>query len=546
MPRTQSFVTSVPLVVFMACAASLTPQLAHSAGASALTVAPLAVFPSTAALPGDFNGDGFSDLAVGVPLEDVGAIEDAGAVNVLFGSATGLTAAGSQFWHQDKAGIAGDGAEAGDGFGYALAAGDFNGDGFSDLGVGVPFEDIGATFDAGAVNVLYGSAAGLTSAESQFWHQGSAGMAGDGAEAFDGFGSSLAADDFGNSAEADLAVGVQHEAVGSIDGAGAINVLYGSGTGLTTSGSQFWHQASPGVRGSAEFGDQFGWSLAAADFGSSSEADLAVGVPSENLGHLDDAGAVNVLMGSPAGLDATGNQIWHQKYLDVSGTAEEGDAFGFSLAAANFGGSSEADLAIGVLNEGVGRAFFTGAANVLYGSMSGLTSTGDQLWHQNSPGVTGWAETGDGFGFSLAAGNFGNTSEADLAVGVPFESLGRVVEAGAANVLYGSASGITATGNQLWDQNSPSVEDTAEEGDGFGWSLAAANFGNSAHADLAVGVVFERVGGIRGAGAVAALYGSGAGLTASGNQFWHQGIPGVDGDGAEADDEFGRSLAPNQ
>ena len=38
---------------------------------------------------------------------------DAGAANVLFGSAAGLTAAGDQIWHQDSAGIL-DVAEAGD------------------------------------------------------------------------------------------------------------------------------------------------------------------------------------------------------------------------------------------------------------------------------------------------------------------------------------------------------------------------------------------------------------------------------------------------
>jgi hypothetical protein len=41
---------------------------------------------------GDFNGDGFADLAIGVPEEDTGGAEDAGAVNVIYGSASGLTA----------------------------------------------------------------------------------------------------------------------------------------------------------------------------------------------------------------------------------------------------------------------------------------------------------------------------------------------------------------------------------------------------------------------------------------------------------------------
>ena len=53
----------------------------------------------------DYNGDGFDDLAIGVPDEDIGAISNAGAVNVLYGSASGLTAAGDQLWHQDSSGV---------------------------------------------------------------------------------------------------------------------------------------------------------------------------------------------------------------------------------------------------------------------------------------------------------------------------------------------------------------------------------------------------------------------------------------------------------
>src|SRR5919198_5628860 len=73
---------------------------------------------------GDFNGDGFADLAVGVPLEDVGTVANAGAVNVIYGSAAGLTAAGNQFWHENKGGID-DSAEPGDRFGSGLAGADF-------------------------------------------------------------------------------------------------------------------------------------------------------------------------------------------------------------------------------------------------------------------------------------------------------------------------------------------------------------------------------------------------------------------------------------
>ena len=64
-------------------------------------------------------------------------------------------------WSQNSPGIGGV-TQAGEGFGSSLAAGDFNGDGFGDLAVGVPSESEVSPF-AGAVNVLYGSAAGLTS-----------------------------------------------------------------------------------------------------------------------------------------------------------------------------------------------------------------------------------------------------------------------------------------------------------------------------------------------------------------------------------------------
>jgi hypothetical protein len=60
----------------------------------------------------DFNGDAFSDLAVGVPLEDVVARPDAGLVSLLEGSAAdGLVG---------SAAVLVQGAEAGDVFGVSV------------------------------------------------------------------------------------------------------------------------------------------------------------------------------------------------------------------------------------------------------------------------------------------------------------------------------------------------------------------------------------------------------------------------------------------
>ena len=82
---------------------------------------------------GDFDNDGFADLAAGAPWERVGTADQAGAVSVLDGSAGGLTTAGGQLFTQ----VAGN-VEAGDQFGAQLAAGDFNNNGFADLAAAAP------------------------------------------------------------------------------------------------------------------------------------------------------------------------------------------------------------------------------------------------------------------------------------------------------------------------------------------------------------------------------------------------------------------------
>ena len=69
-----------------------------------------------------------------------------------------------------------------------------------------------------------------------------------------------------------------------------------------------------------------------------------------------------------------------------------------SRADADFNGDGFADLAIGVIGEDV----IAVAVNVLYGSSGvGLTSSGDQIWTQDSPGIEGTAESVDEFGYSV-------------------------------------------------------------------------------------------------------------------------------------------------
>ena len=104
---------------------------------------------------GDFNSDGYDDLAVGDPLSDETGVE-CGSVAVFYGSALGLSDEAEEVWVQDGAVFPNGKLEDGDDFGYALAAGNFDGLGPCDLAVGNPF-DVEEGSLGGTVNVLYGA-----------------------------------------------------------------------------------------------------------------------------------------------------------------------------------------------------------------------------------------------------------------------------------------------------------------------------------------------------------------------------------------------------
>jgi hypothetical protein len=253
----------IVVVLVLVLAAGIWPS---SQGVAAVQAAP------APGLQADFNNDGAADLAIGVPFEWVGAVQDAGAVHVLYGSAGGLQGPGSQFFTQDSPGVPGT-ADLQDNFGFGLASGDFDQDGFADLAAGAAGEDGGP----GAVSVLFGSPAGLTRAGGQLFTQ-----VGGAAEGIDRFGASLAAADFDHDGFADLAAGAPFETLGSIREAGAVSVLYGWGGGLTRVGGQLFTQNSPGLGSSAEALDNFGLTLATGGLGPATSSAAASGTRSRN------------------------------------------------------------------------------------------------------------------------------------------------------------------------------------------------------------------------------------------------------------------------
>lgn len=505
--------------------------------------------------PPDFNGDGYADLAVGAPNENIGTATDAGAVNVLYGSGSGLSAAApilNQFWYQGNAGVP-DSAESYDRFGGALAWGDFNGDGYCDLAIGASGENLAE----GAVTVLYGSSNGLDAyapIPAQRWDQNSTV---DVSEADDYFGNALAAGDFNNDGYEDLAIGSYFESLdASTTRCGTVTILYGSSAGLRDGPAidgtgQFavgLNQKMVELRDAAEAYDFFGASLTTGDFNGDGCADLVIGVSGEDIGLLANAGAVHVLYGSSTGLRTAGSRFVHQDTKGVLDVAEAYDYFGSDVAAGDFNGDGYDDLAVGVPSEDIGATNNAGAVNVLYGSVVGIKVAGDQFWHQNRSGVEDTAESDDNFGSDVAAGDFNGDGYADLAVGVPLEDSPAVGNAGAVNVLYGSSAGLRASSaadgtgrtDQFWHQNN--TLGVIETNDYFGWTLAVADFNNDGRDDLAAGAPDEDTpAGVADAGAVVVLYGFwlSNGLDATGCQYWDQDATI---DAAEADDGFGDGI----
>ena len=476
------------------------------------------------------------DLAIGSPYKRIGNLNEAGGVNVLYGTKSGLAASGQfddQFWIKGDLGLPGTTAPW-DWFGGALAVGDFNGDCFLDLAVGVPGEWVDGLREAGSVYILYGSLHGLQTSGGQRWNQNSPGISGV-SEEWDHFGSALAVGDFDKDGFDDLAVGIRGESVGEEAEAGAVLVMYGSANVLTAARNSLWVQGG-GVGGIIEAGDNFGSSLTTGDFNGDGFSDLAVGAYKEDF-ITNNAGAVHILYGSAAGIKTVGAQLFTEADLGiVSGV---NDWFGWALAAGDFNGDGKTDLAIGAPNSSW-EGPPVGAVSVLYGSDGGLLTAGRDFWHQGLPGL-GLAEIGNRFGFALAAADFNKDGCTDLAIGAPYDEASGVANSGSVYVILGSAAGL-ANLRQVWHQNRLDGS-TATAGDRFGAALASGNFNGDGYADLAVGVPNEEEGPVAEAGAVHIILGNEAGLISAGNQYWTPSSPSVQGGAAASGDGFGFSLA---
>lgn len=249
------------------------------------------------------------------------------------------------------------------------------------------------------------------------------------------------------------------------------------------------------------------------DFNGDGIADLAIGIPGKDLGAAVNAGSVSVIYGTnSSGLSPVGNQVWNLDRPGVIGVARSYDRLGSSLAAGDFNGDGFSDLAIGLPGRRNDRAAAAGAVLVLYGSVNGLTSGNNQLWTQSNIGFNIPLERATRFGSALTTGDFNGDGRDDLAIGTPFQSLGKTRQIGMVYVLYGTFSGLTDAGSQRWSLRSTGIVGTEARNGQFGASLTTGDFNNDGFADLGIGSP--------GSNVVNVIYGTSNRLRAAGNQQW--------------------------
>ncbi|MFB7779752.1 FG-GAP-like repeat-containing protein [Streptomyces bauhiniae] len=429
---------------------------ALTGGLLGLTAAPATAADSTTVAKADFNGDGIGDLASSAGDAYVNGRKGAGQVVVLYGTKTGVSGAKRTTLSQDTPGVPG-GAETGDNFGNSLAYGDFNGDSYDDLAVSAPHEKLGSDTNAGAVTLLWGSKNGLTGkstelldpAQSSHDYWGRVMAAGD----YDGDGSTdlvvgaststlyLYKGGFSSTGTAPSLTtlnppiqsgddkypfGPLNLTAGDVNGDGRTDLVVDGFENKTRYGwnTNYWLPGTVnGLSTAAAKKLKSGIITGIGDINHDGYGDIVSGAGWDG-GKLEDGtpvpdastgGRVNITYGSVSGPNRTASI--NQDTGNVPGGSEKGDGFGTELDLGDINGDGYQDLVISSMFEDLGKVSEAGMVTVLYGSASGVNTTSRaQSFAQSSAGVPGGDEKADHFGVDVKLDDVTGDGRADLLI----------------------------------------------------------------------------------------------------------------------------------
>ena len=414
--------------------------------------------PAVKGASSDFNGDGFSDAAVADQYADPGGVADAGQVTVLYGNSSTIGGGSVDTLVQGSDAV-GNTAFAGDRFGTTVSAADLDNDGFTDLLVGTPYEDISGQADSGLAQVIWGSSSGLGKGRASTELTQSS------------FGRTAAAGDqlgFAIDASNELGADLPMVAVG-VPGGNVSGQNDAEWVGFFTAGlndPRAVDQESAGIPGAAEASDRFGESITLGLLaGTSTRVDAAVGTPGEDLGSgtsaITNAGAFTIINDLYTGVVA--GQAYDQNSSGIPGTPENNDAFGQVMDSVRVGSTTH--LAVGTPAEDIGSAADAGSVQLF--TSTGTTLTPGTGLTQDITGVTGTPTARDQFGRRIVLAPPGlSDTKTRLAVSAPYKD-GPATDAGKVQIFPLDDLGAETT----YDQNSTGVDGTAAANDHFGEGL---------------------------------------------------------------------------